>query len=258
MTTGAVTQGIDVAQITLYAFWIFFGALVLYLRREDKREGYPLESDRGTRAGRFKIQGFPAMPPPKTFRLADGGSVTVPNERNDRRSVHAAPTGPSPGSPLEPAGNPMIDGVGPAAWADRLEQPDLTVDGQPRLVPMRVASDFAVVKKRNDPRGLPVRGADGAVAGTVRDLWVDRAEPQVRYLEVEIAAARRVLLPITLARIDGFRRTVEVRSILAKHFAGVPALASPDRVTRREEDKITAYYAGGTLYAEPSRLGPWL
>ena len=258
MTTGAITHHLDVAQLTLYAFWIFFAALVLYLRREDKREGYPLESARGARAGRGKLQGFPAAPPPKTFRLADGTSVTVPNVRADRRSVRAEPTGPWPGAPLEPAGNPMADGVGPAAYADRLEQPDLTIDGTPKIVPMRIAGDFTVVKKQHDPRGLPVRGADGAVAGTVRELWVDRSEPQVRYLEVEIGGGRRVLLPIALARIDGYRRTVEVHSILAKQFAGVPQLASPDRVTRREEDKITAYYAGGKLYAEPSRLEPLL
>ena len=46
MPTGAITQYIDVAQLTLYAFWIFFALLIVYLRREDKREGYPLESDR--------------------------------------------------------------------------------------------------------------------------------------------------------------------------------------------------------------------
>ena len=46
MPTGAITQYIDVAQVTLYAFWIFFALLIFYLRREDKREGYPLESDR--------------------------------------------------------------------------------------------------------------------------------------------------------------------------------------------------------------------
>ena len=34
---------LDVAQVTLYVFWIFFGCLIYYLRREDKREGYPLE-----------------------------------------------------------------------------------------------------------------------------------------------------------------------------------------------------------------------
>lgn len=258
MTTGAITHSIDVAQIALYAFWIFFAALIVYLRREDKREGYPLESDRSERAPRVKIQGFPATPPPKTFRLADGSSVSVPNVRNDRPSVRAEPTGPWPGAPLEPTGDPMADGVGPASYADRLEQPDLTVEGHARLVPMRLATEFTVAKKERDPRGMPVRGADGVIAGTVSDLWVDCAEPQLRYLEVEVAGARRVLLPITLARIDGYRRCVEVQSILAKQFAGVPALANPDRVTRREEDKISGYYAGGKLYAEPSRAEPLL
>jgi len=32
--TGAITGYIDVAQLTLYAFWIFFAGLVFYLRRE--------------------------------------------------------------------------------------------------------------------------------------------------------------------------------------------------------------------------------
>ncbi len=42
---GAITGYIDVAQVVLYAFWIFFAGLVFYLRREDRREGYPLESE---------------------------------------------------------------------------------------------------------------------------------------------------------------------------------------------------------------------
>ena len=51
METGAITSYIDVAQVALYAFWAFFALLILYLRREDKREGYPLESGRTTRSG---------------------------------------------------------------------------------------------------------------------------------------------------------------------------------------------------------------
>jgi photosynthetic reaction center H subunit len=38
----------------------------------------------------------------------------------------------------------------------------------------------------------------------------------------------------------------------------VPGLRNPDQVTLREEDRLSAYYGAGTLYAEPSRLGPWL
>lgn len=38
---GAITSYIDVAQVTLYVFWIFFAGLLFYLLRENKREGYP-------------------------------------------------------------------------------------------------------------------------------------------------------------------------------------------------------------------------
>lgn len=55
---------LDGAQIVLYAFWLFFFGLVYYLRREDKREGYPLESERGP------VQGFPAVPETKVFNTA--------------------------------------------------------------------------------------------------------------------------------------------------------------------------------------------
>jgi photosynthetic reaction center H subunit len=69
MGTGAITNHIDVAQLVLYAFWIFFAGLIIYIRKEDKREGYPLESDR---SGSIKVQGFPAMPEPKSYRLNSG------------------------------------------------------------------------------------------------------------------------------------------------------------------------------------------
>ena len=71
MPTGALTGYIDVAQIVLYAFWIFFAGLILYLRREDKREGYPLESEYPEEEkGTF----VPPMPKPKTFILPHGGT----------------------------------------------------------------------------------------------------------------------------------------------------------------------------------------
>ena len=64
------THNIDFAQIVLYAFWIFFFSLVYYLRREDKREGYPLESSRGP------ILGWPAPPPQKHYISRDGTTHT--------------------------------------------------------------------------------------------------------------------------------------------------------------------------------------
>lgn len=55
------SQHFDFAQIVLYLFWFFFIALVIYLRREDKREGYPLESDHGP------VGGWPRPPGAKKF-----------------------------------------------------------------------------------------------------------------------------------------------------------------------------------------------
>ena len=36
---GDITARIDVAQVVLAAFWVFFAGLGYYLHREDKREG---------------------------------------------------------------------------------------------------------------------------------------------------------------------------------------------------------------------------
>jgi photosynthetic reaction center H subunit len=258
MNTGAVTGYFDVAQIVLYAFWIFFAGLIIYLRKEDKREGYPLESDRSDRSGgRIKVQGFPAMPAAKTFHLADGSVVTAPRAERDSRRILARPASSHLGAPLFPDGNAMLDGVGPAAYAERANTPDHTIDGRPMIVPLRAAPGFTVSAQDPDPRGMMVYGADGRTGGVVHELWVDRAEPQIRYLEVD-TGERRVLLPITFAKIDGARRRVMVRSILGSQFATVPRLAASDQVTRREEDQIGAYYASGNLYATPTRSEPLL
>jgi photosynthetic reaction center H subunit len=259
MPTGAITGYIDIAQLTLYAFWIFFAGLIFYLRREDKREGYPLESDRSSRV---RVQGFPPIPRAKMFILPHGGTQTAPRTGEPSVLVRARPVGPWPGAPLHPVGDPMLDGVGPAAYPLRADMPDMTLEGGlARIMPLRLASDFFVEPRDPDPRGMTVIGADRQVAGTVRDLWVDRSEVVVRYLEVELTAStgvRRALLPITSARIDAKRRQIRVAAILASQFAGVPGLQNPDQITLREEDRIAAYYASGHLYAEPSRLGPVL
>lgn len=241
----------DFAIIVLKSFWLFFFVLVLYLRREDKREGYPvLLADGRT------IQGFPPMPKPKTYLLAHGGSVTTPRVREEAEITTAKPTSTGLGAPLEPIGDPMLAGIGPGAAARREEVPDLTWEGEPKIVPTRVAPEFTVHPKDPDPRGLPVVGADGEVGGTVTDIWVDRSEPQVRYLELSVAGSgRSVLLPIAMLRIKGKgeKRRVIVSSILGSQFANVPGLANPDQITLAEEDRVSAYYAAGQLYARPSR-----
>lgn len=254
MTTGAITPYIDVAQLVLYAFWIFFAGLIYYLHRENKREGYPLESDRS--GGRIKVQGFPAIPEPKTYRMADGSTVSVPNAKVSGQTLRAEPSGKWLGAPLLPTGNPMLDGVGPGAYADRADVPDKTVEGTPRLVPLRDHPDFDVARRGEDPRGRPVYGLDSLAGGTVVDLWVDRAEMLFRYLEVETTGGRRVLLPINFSRIG--QQGVRVEAITAAQFEQVPATRVPTLVTLLEEEKIMAYYGGGCLYATPGRAEPLL
>ena len=72
------------------------------------------------------------------------------------------------------------------------------------------------------------------------------------------AGTTQVLLPMPFARISRSKRQVKVKSILGRQLATVPALRNPDQVTKLEEDRITAYYGSGHLYAKPSRLGPLL
>ncbi len=247
------TQYIDLAQVVLYLFWAFFAGLILYLHQESKREGYPLVAEEN-RPG-VSIVGFPGMPAPKTFRLFHGGEVTVPNGRGDARDLKLAQTAPWTGAPYVPTGNPMVDGVGPASWAERDDHPDLTVEGEPKIVPLRVATEFHVEPRDPDPRGFPVVGADDVQAGVISDLWVDKAEFLFRYYEIKLNDGRNVLLPVTMARIEGKKR-VKVRSILGSQFTGVPALKNPDQITFLEEDKVSGYYGGGYLYATPERQEP--
>jgi photosynthetic reaction center H subunit len=250
MGTGALTQYVDVAQLVLYIFWLFFAGLIYYLVRENHREGYPMEAV----DGRGVVTGWP-IPKQKTYKLAHGEDVMTPSYKVSTRTLHVEPSHGWTGAPLIPTGNPMLDGVGPGAWADRADVPDMTFDDQVKLVPLRRLSEFDVSPNDTDPRGLPVVGADGEVGGKVVDLWLDISETLFRYLELEVAGGgRRVLLPVNFARIR--RDEVKVGAILGSQFADVPGTRDPDVVTLLEEDKIMGYYGAGTLYAEPSRTEP--
>lgn len=257
MQTGAITQYFDVAQITLYGFWIFFAGLIIHIRREDHREGFPLVSDK---PGFVPLEEASALiPRPKTFLLHDGSIVLAPRTEAPERETMAVPSAGFPGAPLDPTGDPMIDGVGPASWVMRSDMPDVMWEtGEARIVPLRVAPDYAVASEDPDPVGMEVVGCDSVVAGIVRDVWVDRSETVLRYLEVEIADGRHVLLPMTFSVFKARLRQVRVRSITSGQFANVPGLRHPEQVTRLEEDRICAYYAGGTLYATAGRMEPIL
>ncbi len=260
MSTDAFIFGpLDVAELVFYLFALFFVGLVFYLRREDRREGYPLEEDT---TGRREPIDFPWMPGPKTFALPHGqGSVSAPETSRDERPLALARTAIWPGAPLEPTGDPLADGVGPASYAQRAKQPDLTIFGETKIVPMRAAETFSIARQDPDPRGFAVIAADGRQAGIVADLWLDRSEYLFRYLEVELGVelgARRVLMPMAMAVIDRARKIVRAHSISAAQFAGVPALEQSEQITRYEEERVVAYFGGGYLYSNPGRTEPLL
>ena len=257
MIRGALLSHLDVAQVVLYAFFAFFAGLVWYLRQEDRREGYPLESEA---LGGPREKGFLFIPSPKVFHRADGTTVAAPRFDRDTRPINGRKVAPWPGAPLHPTGDPMLAGIGPGSWADRADVPAKTHMGLDLIVPLRVATTFFVARDLENPIGFRVVGADGRVGGIVKDLWIDRAESLIRYHEVAVDGdpARAVLLPATFARIDFRKKRVVVDALLGAQFAAAPTTREPDRVTMREEDRITAYYGAGTLYATPARVEPLL
>lgn len=255
MTNVHLVGGLDIAELTFFAFFLFFLGLVWYLRGEDRREGYPVEDDlTGAAHGGTEPLFFK---PPKSFTLPHGlGEITTPTA-NARDEV---PTNVLPrhwaGEPLDVVGDKLTSGLGPASIAQRADRPDLDMHGEPRIVPTRlVAHPVSVHANDVDPRGLPVYGLDGVAAGTVKELWMDRAESCLRYLEVDLAGgAGSILMPITMAEVS--RRGVMTDAITGGQFANVPRTKSLDQVTLLEEEKITAYFGAGYLWATPERAEP--
>lgn len=238
----------DLASLAIWLFWGFFALLVYYLQTENMREGYPLETEDGKAAPN---QGPFPLPKAKTFILPHGrGEVTVPNGAREAREVALGRTAMSEGFPHAPTGNPMTDGVGPAAWAPRRDLPELDGHGHNKIMPMSQAAGFAVSGGR-DPRGLPVQAGDLEVVGTISDMWVDAPEQLVRYLEITLNSGAVKLVPMPMVKVQADR--VRINSLSSDLFDGVPATKSKTAVTMLEEEKISAYYAGGTLYAAEKR-----
>jgi photosynthetic reaction center H subunit len=252
--TGAITNYIDVAQLVLYVFWIFFAGLVVYLTLESKREGFPLIFARS--AERF--DGILPMPGPKVFNLGLGKTRIVPSMEPEE-IVNAVQEQPFEGAPFVPLGNPMLDGMGPAGYTLRPTEPELDTHGRHRTVPLRVANDHWVAIEDLDPRGLEVITADKLVAGICTDVWIDRAEQNARFLEVRPEGALRgVIVPIELTQVKAYviGGIIKVVSVTAAQLAEAPVPESPDFLTMREEDRIQAYFSSGHLYAFPSRQEP--
>ncbi len=254
---------LDLAELCLWTFGLFFFGLIIYLRREDRREGYPLEDEITGRllggTGTWLEEGHL-----KSYRLPFGlGTVMTPNYARDTRTPNARPAFASAGAPLVPNGDPMLSGVGPGAYAERARRPDLNMEGHPRIVPIGLAPTFRVSRSDPDFRGWPVVGCDEMIAGTVTDIWVDTSDRLIRYYEVELgkfggAPGRKVLAPMFMSRIDKGRRAVRCDAIRAEQFANVPAIEAADRITLYEEERVQGYYGGGWLYATPERSEPLL
>lgn len=257
MTQPILVGALDVAELAFWAFILFFIGLVFYLRREDRREGYPLENEL---TGRFEdVGGVLTMPTPKRFVLPFDQGVVLAPRPDDREPVKLTGTrrvDRFDGAPIAPTGDPLVDGVGPAAWCNRAKVPDLDMEGRVRLVPLSEHPEFWLAGDDRDPRGLPFYGSDGRLGGRVVDVWIDRSEAVARYLAVEIDGGRRVLAPITMCEIEG--RRVVTDSIGAHQLAGAPGLESPHQVTRYEEERAIAWFGGGYLYSDPRRSEPLL
>ncbi|MGF1650018.1 MAG: photosynthetic reaction center subunit H [Hyphomicrobiaceae bacterium] len=274
---GFFTEHIDLALVSLYIFWGFFFWLVLYIQQEGRREGFPLVSDPDGKPLNQDLW----MPAPKTFITNDGRTVLAPDPaRADTRSFNAEFAVGGPGSPLVPLGNPMKDGLGAAGWTERPDVPDTTFEMKDRIVPMRIAEDFHIPDRDIDPRGCPMFGCDGVQAGVIKDVWVDRSDFVIRYLEVELPASgtgedavpgKRILAPWNMVDLKSDRdwlmefvsmksrkpnATFHVRAITAAQFADVPLTRSLDRITYLEEERVMGYFGGGYLYATPDRQEP--
>jgi photosynthetic reaction center H subunit len=254
MSNVIIVGGLDVAELTFYVFFGFFLVLVWYLNRESRREGYPLENDLTGKIdsdiGRLDFSA------PKVFQLPHGlGTYTPEAVPRDAMPENIRPRSHS-GAALDVVGDLLSSGLGPAAYALRADRPDLDMFGNPRIVPVHVAEHITVEARDADPRGLPVTGLDDVIAGTVADLWVDRSEHVIRYLEVALTEGGSVLLPMTMAQV--VRNRVHCDAVTGAQFAGAPRLASPVQITLLEEDKITAYFGAGYLWATPGRSEPLL
>ena len=246
---GSITQQIDLVEVLLVAFLLFFFGLVLYLQRESKREGYPLEEEIPTLG--HGIVGYPNAPPPKTYKLMDGRTSTVPQEY-ERRALDARPREFHTGAALYPIGDPLLAGIGPGSYTLRRDKPWQVIDGSNALEPLRVATEYVCRDPDMDPRGRRVLGLDYVEAGTCVDIWIDKDSKILRYLEVELnGGVGRRLVPIFYTVIRRNTTYVQVDCITGAQFAQAPVLRQPTVLTAREEDMLNGFFAGGYVYSEP-------
>jgi photosynthetic reaction center H subunit len=253
---------IDITEMVLYLFFAFFLCLVLYLQNESRREGYPLEHDvtgeHEPTPGLF----FRALPKP--YNMADGTTRFKPDGSRDTHDMSFKRTAAWSGSPIEPTGNPLTAGVGPGSYAMRADVPDMTSHGTVRIAPLRASPGFSTDDRDAHLVGMGIVGVDGQSGGTISDVWVDRSEYLIRYLEVATintdgtATGKTVLVPMTMCAVRKSSKSVFLDAVRGSQVSGAPQIKNADQVTLLEEEKIVGYFGAGYLYATEQRAEPVL
>ena len=196
------------------------------------------------------IEGFPPVPPPKIYRLLEGGTTQMPHVTALGNAGGAAAALPrrAAGADRRRACWPRSD---PAPTRCARTSRCMS-QGLPQVQPLRVA--LGLERWR---RARPTRAACAcrtrAGAGRHRRRAVGRPGGEDPAISRSGARPRRharqaaVLLPIYYAAIRPKRRRSCWSTRCWPHqFADVPRTAHPEEITAREEDRVNAYYAGGT------------
>ncbi len=159
---------------------LFFAGLIWYLRQEDRREGYPLESGsrRRREAARLAVSSRAEDLPPRR-RLDGAGARPI---RPDARPLNAAKTEPWPGAPYRADRRSAAGRRRPGLLGGAARLPYKTAEGHDLIAPLRVATNYAVAPEGGNPLGFTVIGGDRKAAGTVKDIWVDRSESMAALL----------------------------------------------------------------------------
>ncbi len=249
MQAGAITSTIDVAQAAWWLFFLAFIGIVLLLRREDQREGYPKDN-----LGLQPLAGPMPLPPSRPLLRLDGSATAQPHH-DPAPPLRAHPQFRFAGGPLVPDGNPLTAAVGPGTYVMRHDKPFLMVDGKPQVQPLHAAEGWDVMPGETDLRGMRVLDIRFLPVGRVEELWVDRGVKIVRYLEISLDEGKgggtgRVLLPIHHCDVSERERDIRVTALHGGQFNDVPRPRAPDSITAREEDMVNAYYAGGRFHSD--------
>jgi len=93
-----------------------------------------------------------------------------------------------------------------------LESP-VRIEGAPAFAPLSRLPDHRIADREPDPRGWPVRTADGADVGAVEELLVDTTALKVSHLAVrttDAAGGERILVPASFVYLDAGHRIVRL------------------------------------------------